>query len=1232
MNTPASGKSCFAASLRRAHSIHTYVIALLMPGLTMWTIPIDANPTGGIVVNGDVSFGGGAGNLQITQGSQNAIINWADFSISEGELTEFFQPNAQSIVLNRVTGGNPSAIYGALKANGNVFVINPNGILVGQNGTIDVNGLVLSTLDVSNGEFLAGGDQIFEGNSDSGNVTNMGRINAIGGDVFLMGRSVTNNGSIKAGKGTAGLAAGEEILLSAAAGTPGGERLFVRATGAGASGVGVLNDGSIEGAAVELKAHGNMYALAINNEGSVRAVGATTSGGRVYLRGVGGTVSNSGSITATSPGVGSSGRLLIEAAYARVDGLLAAQGGSIQIAATESLEIGGGISTASPVGDGGEILLEGRQIRLESSAVVDASGNTNGGQVLLGGGLQGQDGRVRNAETVVIDDGAIIRAVGGENGGQVIVWSDGETRFAGSIQATGGVGKGGFAEVSGLRKLNIDDASFDLGQGGLLLLDPANFTVSDTVRNAILPTLNGGTDVVIYTNGSDPGVGNGDIIMSSNFSGTSAISGNGSLSLLAWGDVIIRRDLVSNGAGNLNIVAGWDGATPVSFGPPGQGSNVSGTPVIMDDQIFSNTSTYGNREGSVYIGLETDKITPVNQSTTTVGSRAGQTNVAGYNLVMVGDNTAAATTGDDRTAQLGYRASDVDATLGRAAATGRIRVEVLNNITMTAGIKTDAMGSHSAAPGQYNYVQIGHGGRDATSNGFNHSGDIILRAGLGSGVGITGNIIATGGNNLGDFVRVGHGGHNGGTASGSFSGAITIEALGSVTFTGGTGRRAFAQVGHGGHDVDAGTTLGGAGFHSGEIMVTAGGNVSFVGGIGYTGGTSGDLFVTDGRSFSMIGHGGYASEARGMQGHEGGILVESTGGSILMKAGDIDDNFSQIGHGGGASQVVDAAAAGHSGSIRVTAATGITLLAGTGQTFRGGQDGRMFAHIGHGGYNSGTANNAAPVAGSTLGHSGSVTVSTTGGDIFVYGGNVANGSVGNGLGRLHFAQIGHGGHGSPGAHHGSIEVESEAGLIDVRGGATTDDAVDGARNFAQIGHGGHAGTRGTFGRKDEVVSVKAATGISFAAGGSASGGRNFAQLGHGGYDADLSPELLPGNGGNIANILVSTAAGDIVFSASGGTNNYVQLGHGGLASGGDQTGNIEVTAEAGAIRFLAGTTTDAYALLGHGGRSSDGNRSGNISVIADQGILFQAGTGTRAFAQLGHGGRPGDLRWSPSMA
>src|SRR5690606_21549289 len=118
--------------------------------------------------------------------------------------TRFVQPSSSAVALNRVTGGNPTAIHGAMEANGNVFVINPNGILVWAGGTIDVHGLALSTLDVDNGEFLASGDLVFKGSSQAG-VTNLGRINGIGGDVFLIGRAVSNSGTVKAG-GVAGLA------------------------------------------------------------------------------------------------------------------------------------------------------------------------------------------------------------------------------------------------------------------------------------------------------------------------------------------------------------------------------------------------------------------------------------------------------------------------------------------------------------------------------------------------------------------------------------------------------------------------------------------------------------------------------------------------------------------------------------------------------------------------------------------------------------------------------------------------------------------------------------------------------------------------------------------------------------------------------------------------------------------------------------------------------------------
>lgn len=292
----------------RGASIGSFAASLLA---ILFVAPptLQANPADGVVTFGGAEFIGGAGNLTIRQTTEKAIINWGDFSISAGELTEFIQPGSNAAVLNRVVGGNPSALDGALRANGKVFLINPNGIIVGPSGTIDVGGLVLSTLDVSDDDFLAGGDMLFTGTSGAG-VVNYGRISAIEGDVFLIGNSVANYGSIDAANGTVGMAAGSEVLITADPDTN-GERVFVRASAGPQGSTGVENAGSIEAAAIELKAHGNLYALAINNSGSLRATGANRIGGKVFLRAPGGRITNTGSIEATVPG-SAGGRILIE--------------------------------------------------------------------------------------------------------------------------------------------------------------------------------------------------------------------------------------------------------------------------------------------------------------------------------------------------------------------------------------------------------------------------------------------------------------------------------------------------------------------------------------------------------------------------------------------------------------------------------------------------------------------------------------------------------------------------------------------------------------------------------------------------------------------------------------------------------------------------------------------------------------------------------------------------------
>ncbi len=145
------------------------------------------NPTGGAVVAGGATIGAAGPTLTVNQSTQSAIINWQTFSIANGETTKFIVPNSGAATLNRVAAGNPSQIYGNLQSNGILYLVNPSGIVVGPNGRIDTAGFMASTLDVSNQQFLAGGDLHFAGSSEA-SIENAGIIHASMDDVYLIGK------------------------------------------------------------------------------------------------------------------------------------------------------------------------------------------------------------------------------------------------------------------------------------------------------------------------------------------------------------------------------------------------------------------------------------------------------------------------------------------------------------------------------------------------------------------------------------------------------------------------------------------------------------------------------------------------------------------------------------------------------------------------------------------------------------------------------------------------------------------------------------------------------------------------------------------------------------------------------------------------------------------------------------------------------------------------------------
>ncbi len=124
---------------------------LLMALLASYSAHLAANPTGGQVVSGDVTIGQPAANtLNINQTSAKGIVNWQSFSIGSGEKVNFIQPNAAASTLNRIVGSDASSIYGQLNANGQVFLLNPNGVLFAPGSQVNVGGLVASTLQMNN--------------------------------------------------------------------------------------------------------------------------------------------------------------------------------------------------------------------------------------------------------------------------------------------------------------------------------------------------------------------------------------------------------------------------------------------------------------------------------------------------------------------------------------------------------------------------------------------------------------------------------------------------------------------------------------------------------------------------------------------------------------------------------------------------------------------------------------------------------------------------------------------------------------------------------------------------------------------------------------------------------------------------------------------------------------------------------------------------------------------------
>ena len=411
--------------------------AAIVAGLSMAVLlssPVAyALPTDGKVTVGAGAISTSGVNMTVNQQTDKMAVNWQSFNIGNGEKVQFVQPNAQSVVLNRVIGSSSSAIYGQLSANGKVFLVNQNGVHFSPTARVETGALVASALGISDSDFAAGNYRFTKGGA-SGSVINQGQLTVVqGGYVALLGESAVNEGIIIAAKGTVALGAGEKITLDMT-----GDGLVNLAVDQGALNAQAANKHLIQ-------ADGGLVVMTTRSAGSL----------------IGTVVNNSGVIRANTMSA-QNGRIILDAG----------SGGAVNTGALDSSGLAAGQT-------GGVVKVLGDSVTLGSGSIINVSGDAGGGTALIGGNYQGK-GPEQNATNTIVDANVAIKAdaVTTGNGGAVVVWSDGITKFDGTISAKGGSlsGDGGSIETSG-KEIKLGDnakviATATAGKFGTWLLDP----------------------------------------------------------------------------------------------------------------------------------------------------------------------------------------------------------------------------------------------------------------------------------------------------------------------------------------------------------------------------------------------------------------------------------------------------------------------------------------------------------------------------------------------------------------------------------------------------------------------------------------------------------------------------------------------------------------------------------------------------------------------------------------
>ncbi|ESQ90252.1 YDG domain-containing protein [Asticcacaulis benevestitus] len=455
-------------------------------------------PTGGQVVGGHATITQSGNTQTINQTTQNAAIDWQAFDIGKDGKVVFNQPNASAIALNRVLGGDASKIYGVLQANGQVFLVNPNGVLFAKGSQVSAAAIMASTRDISVEDFMAGKYR-FSG-TGNGAVINEGTLTAgKGGYVALVGAQVINDGAITAAKGEVRLVAANDVTIRL---DTGGLDLTIEQ---GAYDALVSNGGVIKADSGRIYLTSDAFdALAkssVNNTGIIEASSLATVGGKVVL----------------------TGDTITLAEGSRIDASGATGGGTVLVG-------GGWQGKDASIRNASTVLVA-------PDAVIDVSARQSGdgGTVVLW-----SEDRTGFYGDIKATGGAL-----GGNGGKV------ETSGRLQLQAMGAVDASAVSGEAGKWLLDPVDVSIvEAGASGTAYNADYDPNVNSAIlASAIDASLNAGTAVTITTGST--GNSNGDINVNADILKSSGEAAT--LSLLAAGDININNS-ISSTSNRLNVV------------------------------------------------------------------------------------------------------------------------------------------------------------------------------------------------------------------------------------------------------------------------------------------------------------------------------------------------------------------------------------------------------------------------------------------------------------------------------------------------------------------------------------------------------------------------------------------------------------------------------------------------------------------------------------------------------